>query len=106
MRVALVLLVVSLFGVGLVSLRGLSGAVELRGTRQSDTRISAAVRTELAAVDGSGASRFDVETQAGVVRLTGTAASEAIRRDLVRRAQASPGVSLVLDELIVGPLGR
>ena len=102
MKLAVVVVTLVLFGAGLVALSALSSKVQLDGTPQADSRISAAVRSTVAAADGDETRQVDVETLAGVAHLTGRVASEASRSEIERLARATPGVRDVVNELLVG----
>ena len=102
MRLAFVVVAVALFGAGLVTLNRFSSSVQLDGTRQSDSRVTAAVRSALEARLDLEARQVDVETGSGVVRLTGNVTSEASRREIVRVALETAGVRGVADELSIG----
>jgi hyperosmotically inducible protein len=68
----------------------------------SDTAITSAVKTRLAADKTVTASDIDVDTDDGVVTLTGHVASAAERARAVRLVRETKGVSRVVDKLTIG----
>lgn len=67
----------------------------------SDPGITTAVKSKMAADDTVKAYQIDVDTQGGVVTLTGTVASTAARDRAVELARGTDGVTRVEDRLTV-----
>jgi hyperosmotically inducible protein len=73
------------------------------GCSQSDVGITTAVKGRFAADDTVKAYQIDVDTQSGVVTLTGAVESMAAREQAVRLARETEGVAQVVDHLTVDP---
>jgi len=71
---------------------------------QSDTGITTAVKTKMAADDIVKASEINVDTHNHVVTLNGTVGSQSEKERAVLIARDTNGVSSVVDDLIVGPV--
>ncbi len=71
---------------------------------QSDTGITTAVKTKMAADDTVKASEINVDTHNHVVTLNGTVDSQAVKERAVAIARDTNGVSSVVDDLTVGPV--
>jgi osmotically-inducible protein OsmY len=67
----------------------------------SDTALANAIRTQLAGVGVLDRSTITVEAKAGVVIMSGRAASEVARARAVRLARQTPGVKRVIDKLTI-----
>ncbi len=72
------------------------------GSSANDARITAEVKASLAAsaADPGG---IQVDTDRKVVTLSGSVASESMRRQAVAIAKKTPGVRLVKDQLAINP---
>jgi hyperosmotically inducible protein len=70
---------------------------------QSDTGITTAVKTKLAADDSVKASEINVDTHDHVVTLNGTVASNAEKERAALIARNTKGVTDVVDDIAVGP---
>ena len=71
---------------------------------QSDTGITTAVKTKMAADDTVKASEINVDTHNHVVTLNGTVGSQAEKERAVLIARDTKGVSSVVDDITVGPV--
>jgi len=71
---------------------------------QSDTGITTAVKTKMAADDTVKASEINVDTHNHVVTLNGTVGSQAEKERAMIIARDTKGVTSVVDDLIVGPV--
>jgi osmotically-inducible protein OsmY len=69
----------------------------------SDPGVTTAVKTKLAADDTVKAYQIDVDTNGGVVTLSGTVQSQAAKDRAVQLARETDGVSSVDDRLVVNP---
>jgi osmotically-inducible protein OsmY len=69
---------------------------------QSDAGITTAVKAKFAADDVVKAYQIDVDTQEGVVTLSGSVESAEAERAAVRLASETDGVARVIDDLTVG----
>lgn len=77
--------------------------------RFGNESIRAQIQALLSVGTGIAAGDIDVRSSRGVVRLIGIVGSEATRREAVRIAHAAPGVTEVVNELLVdrtGPRAR
>jgi hyperosmotically inducible protein len=70
---------------------------------QTDTGITSAVKSKMAADDTVKASEINVDTHNHVVTLNGTVGSKAERERAVMIARNTKGVNSVIDDLRVGP---
>jgi hyperosmotically inducible protein len=82
--------------VGMVAAAGLTTACA-----QSDARITASVKSQLAADDSVKARTIDVDTRDRVVTLTGEVSSAAEEARALRIAREARGVTRVIDKLAV-----
>jgi hyperosmotically inducible periplasmic protein len=73
------------------------------GCSASDPGITTAVKSKLAADDTVNASAIDVDTQGGVVTLTGTVDTQMAKERAVQLARETDGVTRVDDRLTVDP---
>ena len=87
---------------GLVTAAGLVFTV---ACGQTDAGITTSVKTKLAADDTVKAYQIDVDTQEGVVTLTGTVPTAAARDRAVQLARETDGVTRVEDRLTVNAAG-
>ena len=71
---------------------------------QTDTGITSAVKSKMAADDTVKASEINVDTHNHVVTLNGTVGSKAERERAVMIARNTKGVNSVIDDLRVGPV--
>ena len=71
----------------------------------SDPGVTTAVKSKLAADDTVKAYQIDVDTQEGVVTLTGTVPTAAARDRAVQLARETDGVTRVEDRLTVNAAG-
>jgi len=71
---------------------------------QSDTGITTAVKTKMAADDTVKASEINVDTHNHVVTLNGTVGSQAEKERAALIARDTNGVTAVVDDIIVGPV--
>jgi hyperosmotically inducible protein len=71
---------------------------------QSDTGITTAVKTKMAADDTVKASEINVDTHNRVVTLNGTVGSQSEKERAVLIARDTKGVASVVDDLVVGPV--
>src|SRR6476660_6525246 len=71
---------------------------------QTDTGITSAVKSKMAADDTVKASEINVDTHNHVVTLNGTVGSNAERERAVMIARNTNGVNSVIDDLRVGPV--
>ncbi|HXD17045.1 MAG TPA: BON domain-containing protein [Vicinamibacterales bacterium] len=71
---------------------------------QSDTGITTAVKTKMAADDTVKASEINVDTHNRVVTLNGTVGSQAEKERAVTIARDTNGVASVVDDLTIGPV--
>lgn len=69
----------------------------------SDAWITSSVKSKLLADDKVGGLRIDVDTQSGMVTLTGEVGSTAERSRAVQLAKETEGVKSVKDNLVVKP---
>jgi hypothetical protein len=76
---------------------------ETLGENIDDTTITTTVKTKLAAEKGATLTRIDVDTNRGVVSLTGTVSSADDRAMAERVARSVGGVKAVKNNLQVGP---
>ncbi len=84
----------------------LAGAIAVAAAcSASDPGISTAVKTKLAADDTVKAYQIDVDTQGGVVTLTGTVPTAAARDRAIEVARGTDGVTRVEDRLTVNAAG-
>jgi hypothetical protein len=67
----------------------------------ANAQITAKIKSKMALDDTIRARTIDVDTQEGVVTLTGTVANEAERERAMRLAEETDGVSSVVDRLSV-----
>lgn len=67
----------------------------------SSAALTAKIKSKMALDDTIEASRIDVDTAGGVVRLHGTVGSEAERERALRLARETEGVTSVVDELSI-----
>lgn len=67
----------------------------------TDRTITTAVKAKLATLPGADASRIDVKTVDGVVRLEGNVRDESQRAAVLKAAKDTSGVTAVSDELRV-----
>jgi hyperosmotically inducible periplasmic protein len=72
---------------------------------QTDAGITSAVKTKMAADDTVKASEINVDTHEHVVTLNGTVRSQAEKDRALMIARNTRGVSSVIDDLRVGPVG-
>jgi hyperosmotically inducible protein len=72
---------------------------------QTDTGITSAVKTKMAADDTVKASEINVDTHQHVVTLNGTVGSQAEKERALMIARNTKGVNSVIDDLRVGPVG-
>ena len=72
---------------------------------QTDTGITSAIKSKMAADDTVQASEINVDTHEHVVTLNGTVGSEAEKDRALMIARNTKGVSSVIDDLRVGPVG-
>jgi len=77
------------------------GAAKATGRFFSDAEITSAVKTKLAADSGVHSMDVHVDTDKGVVTLTGSVRTEADRADAVRITRDTMGVKQVVDKLTV-----
>ena len=77
------------------------GAAKATGRYFTDAEITTAVKTKLAADSGVHVMGVHVDTDKGVVTLTGSVRSDAEKADAVRIARDSMGVKSVVDKLTV-----
>lgn len=89
------ILVTALLGVGCASSQS-------AGTRVDDAAITAKIKTKLTADPEINPFNIDVDTEAGVVRLSGTVDDRTTRREAVELAQRTDGVVRVVNEITVG----
>jgi hyperosmotically inducible periplasmic protein len=73
------------------------------GCAQSDPGITTAVKTKFASDDVVKAHQINVDTQEGIVTLSGSVDSSTSRERAVQLARATDGVASVVDNLIVTP---
>lgn len=92
----------SLVGVGLLALAGCASSMVPKNTRQTDSGITSVIQASLEANDKVKARQVDVETQEGVVYLTGMVDTAEARREAGRVAWRTEGVGGVLNDLTVG----
>jgi hyperosmotically inducible periplasmic protein len=71
---------------------------------QTDTGITSAVKSKMAADDTVKASEINVDTHNHVVTLNGTVGSQAEKERAVMIARNTKGVNSVIDDLRVGPI--
>jgi hyperosmotically inducible protein len=71
------------------------------GCSQSDSRITTAVKTKLAADDTVKASEINVDTGKNIVTLNGTVDTQAARERAVMIARETKGVANVVDDIVV-----
>ena len=71
---------------------------------QSDTGITTAVKTKMAADDTVKASEINVDTHNHVVTLNGTVGSQAEKERAALIARDTTGVTAVVDDIVVGPV--
>jgi len=71
---------------------------------QSDTGITTAVKTKMAADDTVKASEINVDTHNHVVTLNGTVGSQAEKERAALIARDTNGVTAVVDDIVVGPV--
>ena len=71
---------------------------------QSDTGITTAVKTKMAADDIVKASEINVDTHNHVVTLNGTVGSQAEKERAALIARDTNGVTSVVDDIVVGPV--
>src|SRR4029450_3920557 len=71
---------------------------------QTDTGITSAVKSKMAADNTVKASEINVDTHNHVVTLTGTVGSQAEKERAVMIARNTKGVNSVIDDLRVGPV--
>jgi hyperosmotically inducible protein len=71
------------------------------GVAPDDATITSTIRSKLQTDQRVAGAKIDVETQLGVVTLSGTVKSESIKRDAMQIAQDTPGVEKVEDQLTV-----
>jgi hyperosmotically inducible protein len=76
-------------------------AADKTGNAVTDAAITTAVKTKLLADKTVAGSKIDVDTNAGVVTLSGTVSSAAERSTAVRLARAAHGVKSVKDNLVL-----
>jgi len=89
-----------------ISLFVLAGAIAAAAAcAASDPGITTAVKSKLAADDTVKAYQIDVDTQGGVVTLTGTVPTAAARDRAVQLARETDGVTRVEDRLTVNAAG-
>jgi hyperosmotically inducible protein len=67
----------------------------------SNAALTAKIKSKMALDDTIEASRIDVDTSEGVVRLQGTVGSEAQRARALQLARETEGVTSVVDELVI-----
>jgi hyperosmotically inducible protein len=72
---------------------------------QTDTGITSAVKSKMAVDDTVKASEINVDTHEHVVTLNGTVGSQAEKDRALMIARNTKGVSSVIDDLRVGPVG-
>jgi osmotically-inducible protein OsmY len=70
---------------------------------RSDSMITADVKSQFAMNDTVKAYQIDVDTQAGVVTLSGPVDSSAAKDEAVRLARATDGVTSVVDRMTLAP---
>lgn len=73
------------------------------GCAASDPGVTTAVKTKLAADDTVKAYQIDVDTQGGVVTLSGAVQTQAAKDRAIQLARETDGVSRVEDRLTVNP---
>ena len=76
-------------------------AAKKTGHVMSDAEITSAVKTKLAADEGVHATDIHVDSDKGVVTLTGSVRSDAEKADALRIARQTMGVKRVVDKLTV-----
>jgi osmotically-inducible protein OsmY len=88
----------------LTALLGLAALVgTMAACSHTDPGVTAAVKAKLAADDTVKAYKIDVDTNSGMVTLSGTVDTAEAKARAVRVARATTGVTGVEDQLSVGP---
>jgi len=81
---------------------GACRSTETAGSQLSDAALTGKVKARLAAEPQVNAFDIDVDSDHGVVRLSGTVDSEQARREAVRLTRRTEGVREVIDDLEIG----
>lgn len=88
--------------IAFVALTGCASSMTSSNTRHSDSGVTSVVEASLEANDKVKDGQIDVQTREGIVYLTGVVDTEEARREAVRVAWRTEGVSGVQSNLTVG----
>ena len=102
MKRAIILVTGSLAGFGLLVLAGCAASMVSRSARHADSGVTSVIQVSLEANDRVKARQVDVETEDGVVYLTGVVDTEEARREAGWVAWRTEGVFGVVNDLTVG----
>jgi hyperosmotically inducible protein len=102
MKRILNLAAIAVVGIALVGLTGCASSMVSPSTRHSDSGITSVIEASLEANDKVDDDRVEVQTREGIVYLTGVVDTEEARRQAVRVAWNTEGVSGVNSDLTVG----
>src|SRR3954463_16723219 len=89
---------------GFAILVSAASLVMMAACSQSDTGVTTAVKSKMAADDTVKASEINVDTHNHVVTLNGTVGSQAEKERAALIARNTNGVTAVVDDVIVGPV--